>query len=79
MHATEQDPPLELQAGFNYRMALCRLLAGPRNRGLDASTLLRDSDIDAAILDSDSEVSRHQYIHLLAKLSMPLQDEFFGL
>ena len=79
MHATQQDPPLELQAGFNYRMALCRLLAGPRNRGLDTRSLLLDSGIDPATLDSDGKISRNQYIHLLAKLPLPLQDEFFGL
>ena len=61
MHATEQDPPLELQAGFNYRMALCRLLAGPRNHCLDTTSLLRDSDIGPAILDSDGEVSDSEW------------------
>ena len=60
-------------------MAVSRLLAGPMNHSLDTHALLRNSDIEPAILEGHGDVSRSQYIHLLASLPLPLQDEFFGL
>tara|TARA_R110000772_G_scaffold267850_1_gene392831 strand:+ start:32072 stop:33106 length:1035 start_codon:yes stop_codon:yes gene_type:complete len=79
MHATEQDPPLELQAEFNYRMAVSRLLAGAINHGLDTNALLCDAGMNPAAIEGDGDVSRSQYINLLTSLLPPLQDEFFGL
>jgi AraC-like DNA-binding protein len=74
MHTTAPKLPLELHAEFNYRMAVNRLLAGPRNHGLDTGALLCDAGIEG-----NGDVSRSQYIHLLTSLLPPLQDEFFGL
>lgn len=79
MHITDHDAPLALQAAFNYRMAVLRLLPGPANRGLSVPNLLREAGIDPSIVDQPGEVSRSQYIQLLARLPQPLSDEFFGL
>lgn len=79
MHLIEHDPAQELQTGFNYRMAVLRLLSGPNKHELDTHALLQKNDIDPAIFTRNGNISRGQYIHLLASLQPLLHDEFFGL
>ncbi len=73
------DRALPPHDGFNYRLAVLRLLNGPNNRGMDVADLLCANGISAQMLAEGGEVPRSHYIHLLATLQREMRDEFFGL